>query len=212
MLLLGMATASNEISLNTRNPNRTVPIVATPNLFKGIKFTELSEIKFPERQVKGPPKYDGARRLDNETLDQFINFIYENIKISEVVNKKFVKSIIDKESERYVYAKSEVGARGLMQLMPDTWDAIGEESNFYTEAFNPHKNLEKGIKYLEKLNNYYCKRNHPKWNELSTKDKQSIIAAAYNGGIGRLIKNDWDISKMPLETQSYVKKVMNFNP
>jgi len=212
MLLVGITTASNEVSLNTKqNLERILSIVSTSNPIKKIEPIGFPKIEFPKTKIQKPQEYDGPKRLDEETLNEFINFIYENIKISEVINKKFAKSIINAESERYVYAKSKVGARGLMQLMPDTWNTIGEESNFYTEAFNPHKNLEKGIKYLEKLNNHYCKRNHPQWDELSTKDKQLIIAAAYNGGIGRLMENNWDISKMPPETQSYVKKIEKFN-
>ena len=54
MLLVGLATASNEVALNTRNPNRTIPIVTTPNLFKGIKLAGLPEIKFPEKEIQQP--------------------------------------------------------------------------------------------------------------------------------------------------------------
>ncbi|GAI81081.1 unnamed protein product, partial [marine sediment metagenome] len=43
------------------------------------------------------------------------------------------------------------------------------------------------------------------------KDKYPIIAAAYNGGIGRLKENNWDISKMPEQTRLYVKKIEKFN-
>jgi len=35
-----------------------------------------------------------------------------------------------------------------------------------------------------------------------------LILAAYNGGIGRLKKCDYDINKMPKETRDYVRKVM----
>lgn len=209
MLLVGVATASNEVSLNAINPNRTPPII--PNLFKGIKLAELPEIEFPETKIQKQPKYDKTKRLNEKTLDECINFIYASIKVSKIVDKKFVKSIINAESGRYVYAKSNVGARGLMQLMPDTWNIMEPESDFYKEAFNPHKNLRAGIKYLDHLITY-CKRSFPDWDKLPAKDKQVIIAAAYNGGIGRLIKNNWDISKMPPETQSYVKKIKRFNP
>ena len=171
---------------------------------------EMPEIKLPKIENQRLTQYDGSRRLDKETLDEFINFIYANIKVLEIVDKKFVKSIIDAESERYVYAKSKVGARGLMQLMPDTWNIMEKESDFYKEAFNPYTNLRAGIKYLNWIDNY-CEKNHPKWEELSTKEKSSLIAAAYNGGINRLKKRNWDINKMPEQTRLYVKKIDKLN-
>ena len=124
MLLVGIATASNEVPLNKRNHNKTTPIVTTTNLFKGIKLAKLPEIKFSGTKIQKQPKYDRTKRLDEKTLDEFIDFTYARIKVSDIVDKKFVKSIINAESERYVYAKSKVGARGLMQLMPDTWNLI----------------------------------------------------------------------------------------
>ncbi len=167
----------------------------------------LPEPEIPKVEYQESPTYDGSRRLDKQTLDEFINFIYENMKISEVIDREFVKSIIEAESERYVYAKSHMGARGLMQLMPATWSLLEKELDFYEEAFNPLTNLRTGIKYLNQLNNDYFETLYPEWNELPIKNKQSMIAAAYNGGIGRLMRNNWDISKMPEETQLYVRKI-----
>ncbi|MCK4647829.1 lytic transglycosylase domain-containing protein [Candidatus Pacearchaeota archaeon] len=211
ILLVGMTTASNEVPLNTKNLNRRIPIVAAPNLFKGIELVDIPKIELPEAKVQESLRPYGPKRLNEKTLNKFINFIYKNVKVSAVVDKKFVKSIVDAESERYVYVKSNVGARGLMQLMPDTWHIMEKESDFYKEAFNPYKNLRAGIKYLDHLNTY-CKGTFPKWNKLSVKNKQIIIAAAYNGGIGRLMKNNWDINEMPEETRLYVKKIKKFNP
>lgn len=190
ILLVSITAVSNEVPLNTKqNFERTPPISSETN-------------------VQTPQESYGSGRLDKKTLDEFINSIYKNIKISEVIDKKFIKSIVNTESERHIYAESEVGARGLMQIMPNTWNEIGEESDFYKEAFNPHKNLTKGIKYLDQLNTY-CEQSFPGWFELSIKNKQITIAAAYNGGIGRLMRNNWDIDKMPEETRLYVKKVEN---
>ncbi len=210
ILLFGVATPSNEVSLNTTNSNKRIPIVSTSNLFKDVELANLPEIEFPIRELPESTLNYGPRRLDEKTLNEFINVIYETIKVSNIVDKKLVKSIVYAESERYVYAKSKVGARGLMQLMPNTWNTIEEKSDFDKEAFNPYKNLRAGIKYLDQLNTY-CKRSFPKWNELPIKEKHLIIAAAYNGGIGRLMKNNWDISKMPEETRLYVKKIEKLN-
>lgn len=211
-LLVGATTTSNEASLNTKqNLERILSIVSTSNPIKKIELTGFPKIESPKIKYQEPTQYDWPKRLNKETLKEFIDFIYANIKVSEIIDKEFVKLIVDIESERYVYAKSKEGARGLMQLMPDTWNTIGEKSDFYKEAFNPYKNLRKGIKYLDYLNTF-CEKRHPKWNELSTKDKYPIIAAAYNGGIGRLTENNWDISKMPEQTRLYVEKIKNSVP
>ena len=211
-LLVSITTTSNEVSSSTKqNLERILSIVSTSNPIKKIELTGFPKIEFPKIKYQEPTQYDWPKRLDKKTLDEFIDFIYAKIKVSKVIDKEFVKSIIDAESERYVYAKSKVGARGLMQVMPDTWNTIGEKSDFYKEAFNPYKNLKKGITYLDYLNTF-CEKRHPKWNELSTKDKYPIIAAAYNGGISRLMKNNWDISKMPEETKLYVEKIKNSIP
>jgi len=203
-LLVGTATKSNE-SINTNYNLEQLIFNSEPIK---IELIDSAKIKLPE--IKESPKYSGSRRLDKETVDEFINFIYKNMKISGVIDKKFVKSIIEAESERYVYAKSKMGARGLMQLIPETWNLL-EESDYYKEAFNPLENLKVGIKYLNHLNNDYFQKLYPEWKELPTKDKQLMIAAAYNGGIGRLIENNWDINKMPEETQLYVKKIEQIN-
>ena len=223
LLLVGGAKINNSSTLiNTKyNLEELIitPIVTSVNFkkikqndsfnipkFEAVKSQESPKINFHEPESPEPPKYDGSKRLDKKTLDEFINFIYEDIIISEVIDKKFVKSVINKESERYVYAESEVGARGLMQLMPATWKQIEKELDFYKEAFNPNKNIEVGIKYLNWIHDY-CEKRYPKWNELPTKNKHILIAAAYNGGINRLRKKDWNINKMPEETRNYVKKI-----
>ncbi len=209
ILLVSMVTLSNEVSLNARNSNRTIPIVSTQNLFKDVKLANLPKIEFPIRELPESPGPYGPRRMDKKILNEFINVIYENIKPSEIIKKKFVKTIVEAESERYVYAKSKV-ARGLMQLIRDTWNMMEKESDFDKEAFNPYKSLRAGIKYLDHLNTR-CERSFPEWNKLPIKEKHLIIAAAYNGGIGRLMKNNWDINKMPEETRLYVKKIERIN-
>jgi soluble lytic murein transglycosylase-like protein len=57
-----------------------------------------------------------------------------------------VNSVISAESGFNVRAVSPKGARGLMQLMPQTASALGVHN-----AFDPHANVEGGTRYLREL-------------------------------------------------------------
>ena len=47
-----------------------------------------------------------------------------------------------------------------------------------------------------------------RWERLSSEERKRLVLAGYNGGVGRLRKNEWKIEKMPQETRNYVEKVM----
>lgn len=122
----------------------------------------------------------------------------------------FVCAVIHTESGFDKSAQSHKGARGLMQIMPDTakWavEQMGLEDFDYTQIDKPSVNIEIGcwlLSYLSKqLNN-----------------DDMLVAAAYNAGIGNVNKwlNDEEYSDeggrlhtIPFgETSRYVKKVSN---
>ncbi len=119
-----------------------------------------------------------------------------------------IMAIIKEESHFNPYAQSEVGAIGLMQLMPDTAHEVGEKSGYSfntADLFNPELNIKIG-------NMYYAQLRHA----LENKDISAV--AAYNGGIGSVQKwkdnlqyNDTDefVEQIPYEeTKNYVYKVM----
>jgi len=203
LLVSGAKVNNSGVLVNTKYNLEeliTTPII-TPLNFNKIKQNDFFEIL---KKFEAVESQESLKK--EETLEDYRGSIYENMKVSEIISKKFIKSIINVESKGDEYAESKVGARGLMQLMPATWKQIEKELDFYKEAFNPNKNIEVGIKYLNWIHDY-CEKKYPKWNELPTKNKQIIISAAYNGGIGRLRKKDWNINKMPEETRNYVKKI-----
>lgn len=140
--------------------------------------------------------------ISDNDLDNYINHIYKKVKVPKVIGKEFLKSLINIESTKNIYAQSPKGARGLMQLIPDAWKEV-DKSDFYENSFNPEKNIEVGIKYLKWINNY-CNKNYAEWRYIPIQEKQEILAAAYNGGIGLLEKREWDIYQMPNETKNYV--------
>ena len=126
------------------------------------------------------------------------------------VSVEFIDAIMSVESSINPRAKSYVGARGLMQIMPDTWADMtkriyGEELDFEL-AFNPSLNSTVGREYLDFIDNYLSER-IKNWEWKTTFEKQKLIGAAYNGGIGRLVKKKGVIENMPSETRDYVKKL-----
>jgi soluble lytic murein transglycosylase-like protein len=66
------------------------------------------------------------------------------------IDPALVKAIIMAESGYNPNAISKRGAKGLMQLMPSTAEALGVE-----DAFNPEQNISGGVRYFKQLVNKY---------------------------------------------------------
>jgi len=125
----------------------------------------------------------------------------------ERLDPLLVAAITRVESKFYPRARSEQGARGLMQLMPDTARlAAGHLGLPYDEdrLFNPEYNLRLGTWYLARL----------------VQEFGNLIPAlaAYNGGRGNvhnwLEQGIWDgssinLSRVPYpETREFVRQVL----
>ena len=119
-------------------------------------------------------------------------------------NPIIIESIIKEESHFNPKAKSIVGASGLMQLMPSTYNEVVNQHNLPTDLSKEVANITAGSLYYTNLKK-----------ALGNKDLYAI--SAYNGGIGsvnnwfsKLIYNDADefVEQIPYpETKNYVKKV-----
>jgi membrane-bound lytic murein transglycosylase C len=148
------------------------------------------------------------------------------------ISTNLVFSIIKTESDFNPFAVSSVPAYGLMQIVPttagrDTYEYIhgrpGTPSRNY--LFSADKNIRMGSAYLNLLGYKYLKGIQ---DQLT---REYCMIAAYNGGIGRVLrlfsKNKKTAitrintmkpnqvysvlrKKMPLETQRYLKKVVDF--
>ena len=120
-------------------------------------------------------------------------------------NPIILESIIKEESHFNPYASSPVGAKGLMQLMPATYNEIVSSNGLSNDIYSINNNIKAGSIYYEGLKKV-----------LGNKDLYAI--SAYNGGIGsvtnwfsKLIYNDTDefVEQIPYpETKNYVKKVL----
>jgi len=131
---------------------------------------------------------------------------YDVVQMNKASNNPvIIESIIKEESHFNPYATSYVGASGLMQLMPATYNEIAKYKNLSSDIFNEESNIKAGCVYYENLKK-----------SLGNKDLYTI--SAYNGGIGsvsgwmsKLIYNDTDefVEQIPYpETKNYVKKVL----
>lgn len=125
------------------------------------------------------------------------------------INENFVFAVIKTESNFNEKAQSEVGARGLMQIMEDAYDWTNFKINdtddvTYDNMFEPEYNIEYGCFML----GYY----YEKYNSFE------LTAAAYHSGTGKVDEwisegivdaENFDIDDIPAsKTKHYIKKVM----
>jgi soluble lytic murein transglycosylase-like protein len=105
------------------------------------------------------------------------------------VDPALVAAVVEQESRFHAKARSQVGARGLMQLMPRTGRWLGARN-----LYDPEQNIDAGVKYIKYLQQRF-----------DGNVKQTI--AAYNAGEGN-VKRYGGIPPFR-ETQTYVKKVLS---
>jgi soluble lytic murein transglycosylase-like protein len=117
--------------------------------------------------------------------------LIETVALKHGIDPALVHAVVQAESNYRPGAKSHVGARGLMQVMPATGRDLGVKS---ASLFDPQQNLEAGVKYLKFLL------------ERFDGDLPTAIAA-YNAGPGAVSRHA-GIPPYP-ETQNYVRKVLS---
>jgi len=104
------------------------------------------------------------------------------------VDPNLIRAVIRAESSFNRYAVSSQGAKGLMQLMPETAKDLKVR-----DPFNPRQNIEGGTRYLRSL--------------MDTFDGNlTLVLAAYNAG-PTLVKRVKRVPRIP-ETIQYVKRVL----
>jgi murein DD-endopeptidase MepM/ murein hydrolase activator NlpD len=100
-----------------------------------------------------------------------------------------VRAVISVESNGNPRAVSRTGARGLMQLMPQTARQLKVQN-----AFNAEQNIEGGVKYLKQLSDQF--------------DGDLVkTVAAYNAGPGAVKRHGGRVPPFA-ETRNYVKRVL----
>lgn len=128
------------------------------------------------------------------------------------VDRALIFGIMRQESQFNPAARSPAGARGLMQIMPPTASFISGDRSFKaagkSQLYDPRLNLSLAQKYVGDL-----------LDEKPVHGNLVLLAAAYNGGIGNLVRwrrrinSERDpllfLESIPIrETRQYVERVM----
>jgi len=110
--------------------------------------TVPAPIAAPTPELPKPPTVAiaKAKPLDAKALNEVINSISDRHQI----DPDFINSVIHAESGFNAHAVSPKGARGLMQLMPQTANQLGVNN-----SFDPKDNVEGGTRYLRELLEQY---------------------------------------------------------
>ncbi len=150
-----------------------------------------------EPAVSAPGTFRFAQPFPVSKPSQF-DVLIERASAKYGVDSSLIKAVIQSESSFNPYAVSHAGAKGLMQLMDATGQALG-----VTDPFDPEQNINAGTKYLAYLLDKY-------------NGNEAVALAAYNAGPGRIdrlgIAGDADLrdkyDELPEETRRYVDKVL----
>jgi len=135
-----------------------------------------------ERQVKkSRPLYETHRNVYDELI--------RKVSKEKGLDPQLVRAVVLVESNYDHRAVSTKGARGLMQIMPETAKELG-----LADPFHPEKNLDAGARYLKELLEKY-------------KGELPLALAAYNAGASAVDRYH-GIPPYP-ETQGYVRKVLS---
>ncbi len=152
---------------------------------KGIMYFSNAPTS-PKYRLKIKEFHFDYKRLSSGAYDRLIN----DACIKHGVDPLLVKAIIKAESDFDPQTVSVKGARGLMQLMPQTADDMG-----VADIDDPQNNIDGGVKYLKRLMGIF-------------KSDLKLVVAAYNAGENAVIKYK---SIPPFkETREYVKKVFKY--
>ena len=174
---------------------------ALPDRFVSRQLSMFTDAWIPaERQlVAGAKKTDVLHEEFAKTFDAIRRqFFSEEIPYGDLIHEKaqkysvdpaLVAAVIEQESKFRRTARSQVGARGLMQLMPRTGRWMGAR-----DLYDPEQNIDAGVKYIKYLQTRF-----------DGNLKKTI--AAYNAGEGN-VRRYGGVPPFN-ETQTYVKRVMH---
>ena len=168
-------------------------VVHFTNMPNGDKRYKL--VRKEERPSDGQPSVGAARvaRLFMPAQADILRYssIIDAASKTHGVDGALVHAVITAESGYNASAVSKAGARGLMQLMPDTAARYGVR-----DIHDPRENINGGVRYLRDLITMF-------------NGNIELAVAAYNAGENAVIRHG---NRIPpyAETVHYVPKVLGF--
>jgi len=156
-----------------------------PSGDKRFKMVRKEEGTPPNTVAAGLPQY----ALPSQEMIRRYSPMIESASKTHNVEVALVHAVITAESGYNAGAVSRAGARGIMQLMPDTARRFGVQN-----IMDPAQNIQGGVKYLRELLTLF------------NGDKE-LAVAAYNAGENAVIRHGHRIPPYA-ETVNYVPKVL----
>lgn len=162
----------------------TITLTNKPDKYKGRKGYVEVYVKY--EHIRPAPHFRkplSAAAYTNAAIMELVKYYSKLYALDE----HLVLAVIHAESAFNPHAVSPAGARGLMQLMPETAAEMG-----VTDIFDPAQNIAGGTQYLAKMLNLF-------------ENRVELALAAYNAG-PNAVKQNGGIPPYA-ETQEYIKRV-----
>lgn len=159
------------------------------NSFIEMKLTEITSYETVPDPPPAPAATAAMPRSDAKLTPADLHLMLANAGERHNVDADLLASVVKAESNGNAHAVSHAGARGLMQLMPDTAADLGVD-----DSFAPDQNVRGGSAYLDELLSRYH-------------DNIALALAAYNAGPAAVDK----YHGIPPyhETRAYVARVIH---
>jgi soluble lytic murein transglycosylase-like protein len=154
------------------------------------KLKEAARLQSSPRSSQAPRHVFGHLPSDNAAGDVIERSI-QKAAARYNLSPDLIRGVIRAESNFQAQAVSSAGAKGLMQLMPETAGDLG-----VTKPFDIQQNIDGGSRYLRQMLDRFG-------------GNLKLALAAYNAGPGAVEKYE---GRVPYaETQEYVKRVLRFS-
>ncbi len=109
------------------------------------------------------------------------------------IPERWIRVVMQAESDHDPHAISPKGVMGLMQIMPATWEELRARYGLGDDPYDPRDNILAGAAYLAELHDLYGSPG---------------FLAAYNAGRGRYEKHLVNDDPLPAETVAYMAKIV----
>ena len=186
-LLAAMALPAAADIYMFKDEKGVVHFTNIPQGDKRYKLVRKEESTTPNTRAAGAPQYFMPRQ---EAIRRYASII-ESASRTHGVDKALLHAVITAESGYNPAAVSKAGARGIMQLMPDTARRFGVQ-----DIMDPRENIHGGARYLSELLAMF-------------NGDIELAVAAYNAGENAVIRHGHRIPPYA-ETVHYVPKVLGF--